>query len=195
MNLTALVAFIPLIVGILMAYHLVYKQQLPTKNLLQIVSYFLGVLVVFFGISLFITNFLAGWANELLETSATSAEWQEFLTTSGDIVRDAFGINDEPETAPVVIAPTVPPPVVIYPTTSPQTIIVLTPTPAPGGVAPGTGQSPPPSSGSTTYIVVAGDTLFEIAQRFGTTTGAIMAANGLTSELIYPGQVLIIPAG
>ncbi len=46
------------------------------------------------------------------------------------------------------------------------------------------------------YTVQPGDTLTRIATRFGTTVGAIVEANGLTNpNLIYVGQVLIIPAG
>jgi LysM repeat protein len=45
----------------------------------------------------------------------------------------------------------------------------------------------------TTYIVRWGDTLFSIAQKFGTTVDAIKAANGLTSDFIIVGQELIIP--
>ena len=45
----------------------------------------------------------------------------------------------------------------------------------------------------TTYTVRWGDTLFSIAQRFGTTVDAIKAANGLTSDFIIVGQELIIP--
>ncbi|MCP5099242.1 MAG: LysM peptidoglycan-binding domain-containing protein [Chloroflexi bacterium] len=45
----------------------------------------------------------------------------------------------------------------------------------------------------TTYIVVGGDTLFSISQRFGTTVDALRAANGLVGNAISPGQTLIIP--
>ena len=45
------------------------------------------------------------------------------------------------------------------------------------------------------YQVVRGDTLSRIAQRFGTTVQAIMAANGLATTRIYAGQWLTIPAG
>jgi LysM repeat protein len=44
-----------------------------------------------------------------------------------------------------------------------------------------------------TYTVRWGDTLFSIAQKFGTTVDAIKAANGLTSDFIIVGQELIIP--
>lgn len=43
------------------------------------------------------------------------------------------------------------------------------------------------------YTVVAGDTLFLLAQRFGTTINAIMQLNGLTSTNLSIGQVLKIP--
>ncbi len=43
------------------------------------------------------------------------------------------------------------------------------------------------------YTVRAGDSLWLISQRFGTTVDAIKSNNGLKSDLIYPGQVLYIP--
>lgn len=45
------------------------------------------------------------------------------------------------------------------------------------------------------YQVQWGDTLTKIAQRFGTTVQAIVAANGLPSTRIYAGQWLTIPTG
>jgi LysM repeat protein len=48
---------------------------------------------------------------------------------------------------------------------------------------------------SSSYEVQAGDTLFRIALRAGTTVQALMAANGLRSAHIYPGQTLVMPAG
>lgn len=43
------------------------------------------------------------------------------------------------------------------------------------------------------YRVRSGDTLNEIAQRFGVSVGDLRAANGITGNLIHPGQVLRIP--
>lgn len=71
-------------------------------------------------------------------------------------------------------------------TVEPSPSVVPTPTPV---VTP----TPAPAATPVTYIVQAGDTLNSIAARFGTTAQAIMAANGLTSDLIHPGQVLVIP--
>jgi N-acetylmuramoyl-L-alanine amidase len=45
-----------------------------------------------------------------------------------------------------------------------------------------------------TYTVVAGDTLWRLAQRFGTTVGAIKSLNNLTSDLLRIGQQLKIPS-
>jgi len=44
------------------------------------------------------------------------------------------------------------------------------------------------------YIVRAGDTLSQLAARFGTTVAAIMEANNLSNpDLIFVGQILMIP--
>ncbi len=44
-----------------------------------------------------------------------------------------------------------------------------------------------------TYTVQSGDTLYEIATRFGTTVSALKNANNLTSNMIRVGQVLNVP--
>lgn len=43
------------------------------------------------------------------------------------------------------------------------------------------------------YTVRSGDTLWVLAQRFGTTVAAIKSLNGLTSDVLSIGQVLLIP--
>ncbi|WP_428911893.1 LysM peptidoglycan-binding domain-containing protein [Niallia sp. Krafla_26] len=68
----------------------------------------------------------------------------------------------------------------IYRTTTP--VVTTSPTPAP---------TEPEQNG--TYTAVAGDSLFIIAQKFGTTIDAIRSLNGLTSDHIYIGQVLKVP--
>ena len=50
-----------------------------------------------------------------------------------------------------------------------------------------------PSSGYTEYTVRSGDTLWLIAQRYGTTVDEIKRLNGLTSNALSIGQVLKIP--
>jgi len=60
---------------------------------------------------------------------------------------------------------------------------------------------PPPyvaPEATTTYTVVAGDTISGIAQAHGVRTADVLAANGLTMESakrIRPGQTILIPAG
>jgi len=46
------------------------------------------------------------------------------------------------------------------------------------------------------YTVRSGDTVWDIAQRFGVSTAAVLAANGLTaSSIIHAGRTLLIPGG
>lgn len=64
---------------------------------------------------------------------------------------------------------------------------------------PGVTQPTPPSpaasySGAGTHTVASGDTLWGLARKYGTTVGAIQAANGLTSTNIRTGQTLTIPS-
>ncbi len=85
-------------------------------------------------------------------------------------------------TSTVVVAPTSVPTAVL-PTSVPVVPLVPVSTPTPSASAPGT------------YTVQWGDWLNKIAQQFGVSTQAIVDANpGLNPNLIYPGQVLKIPA-
>lgn len=54
------------------------------------------------------------------------------------------------------------------------------------------GSSRTPSYGAH-YVVKPGDTLYRIAVRYGVSVRRLMAANGLRSTLIVPGQNLAIP--
>lgn len=48
-----------------------------------------------------------------------------------------------------------------------------------------------------TYIVLSGDSLFTIAQKFNTTLSALISANPQIADpnMIYPGQTILIPSG
>lgn len=54
-------------------------------------------------------------------------------------------------------------------------------------------RSVPASRSARTYTVRPGDTLSELAQRFGTTVGELMRINGLRTWLIRAGETLLIP--
>ena len=61
---------------------------------------------------------------------------------------------------------------------------------APAAAAPAA-QAAPPAAGS--HAVVAGDTVYAIAKKYGTTTQVIFSLNGLdASSIIYPGQTLVV---
>ena len=63
--------------------------------------------------------------------------------------------------------------------------------------APGPSPDPSPGTGSGyfNYTVRSGDTLWLLANRYGTTVDAIRRLNGLTSDNLQIGQTLKIPAG
>ncbi len=52
------------------------------------------------------------------------------------------------------------------------------------------------ASGTTSYTVAAGDTLYSIARRFNTTVATLVSLNGLSNaNVLYVGQVLVLPGG
>jgi LysM repeat protein len=72
-------------------------------------------------------------------------------------------------------------------TPAPTATPTLAPTPAP------TAAVTPAPSARTSYKVKSGDTLYDIARAFDTTVAAIKQLNGLTSNTLHVGQVLLIP--
>ncbi|HLA16056.1 MAG TPA: LysM peptidoglycan-binding domain-containing protein, partial [Candidatus Limnocylindrales bacterium] len=112
--------------------------------------------------------------------------------------------RDEPLTGAVASST---PTLVPAPTRSPRPTPVPTPhasaTPEPTGTpaptpSPTVAPTPVPTptaapSARTSYRVKSGDTLYGIAGSFGTTVAAIKELNGLTSNTLHVGQVLLIP--
>ena len=187
MNLAALLQFLPLIIGAFLAYHLIFKQQLPTKSLGAIITYFLGIIIVFAAISWLIVGFLAGWATDLLQAGTSSTQWNQFVNQSEAVLDEALNSNDTSSNNPTTVN-----------NNSPSPAINVQPTPIPTippGVSAGPGENAVTGrTGSTYYTVQSGDTLSKIGERFGVHYQKIIDANGLTSWLIHEGDVLLIPA-
>ena len=115
-----------------------------------------------------------GWNGAMKRTSwwtgaAAPVDYGPCVTTENQTIKPYVGPNLTPCPKPEPV-PTSPTPT----------------TPAPTTPAPST---------ATTHTVAAGDTLWNIASRYGTTVTALRAANGLTSDSIRLGQVLTLPAG
>jgi LysM repeat protein len=182
MNLATLLAFAPLGIGLAWLGYLIFKKDLASKSLGNILTYFIGVIIIFIAVGWLIDFYVVSWANDRLQNANTNNELQQFINTSGNIIDSSFSGTGAGGGVP--LAPTAQ----IIP-------IVVTATPTVQGQ---TTLPPPdqarPEQQARTYVVVAGDNLFNIAQRFGTTVHAIKSANQLTYDTIYPGQVLIIPA-
>jgi LysM repeat protein len=53
--------------------------------------------------------------------------------------------------------------------------------------------SKPAATKTNSYTVAAGDSLWKISNKYGITVDSLKKANNLTGDIIYPGQVLIIP--
>jgi LysM repeat protein len=91
-----------------------------------------------------------------------------------------------------------PQPVVAVPKATPSPTV--TPTPMPTGTPtpiPSATPSPVPSPTPIIHVVQSGETIIYIASYYGTTSEAIMKANGLDetlARLLQPGQELLIPA-
>ena len=183
MNLAELLRFVPLLIGLALAWHLIFKKDLlANKSILGVLAYLVGIIIVLFAVSWLIRSLLPGWSLGLLNTGTTSPEWQQVIDTSGDIFDSAF---TDSGSAGVVVQPTA---VQVQVET-----VVITATPGPGeGFGTSDGNS---STGPAQYTVQAGDTLTRIAKQYGVTVNDIMRANNLMDpNYIQPGQVLNIPA-
>ena len=182
MNLAELLRFVPLLIGLALAWHLIFKKDLlANKSILGVLAYLVGIIIVLFAVSWLIRSLLPGWSLGLLNTGTTSAEWQRVIDTSSNIFDNAF---TDGGSAGVVVQPTV---VQVQVET-----IVITATPGPGV---GFGTNNGDGRGPTQYVVQAGDTLSKIARDYGVTVNDIMLANNImNANYIQPGQVLNIPA-
>lgn len=180
MEIGELAPLIPLIAALGWLGYLIFKKDLASRSLVSILTYFLGVVIIFFAVGWVIDFFLFDWANARLQNAEDNPEWRELVNTTDQILDRSFvdpGTEGNPSSVQVV-------PIVVTATPvygAPPVVITVVPNQA------------GPTSGRT-YTVARGDNLSKIAAYFGTSVQAIMVANNLTNpDLIYEGQVLIIP--
>lgn len=82
---------------------------------------------------------------------------------------------------------------VIYPGQTLRVSGAAAPAAAPAAAAPAPAPAPAAAAADASHVVVAGDTVFAIAKKYGTTTQTLFALNGLgPSSIIYPGQKLTV---
>lgn len=176
MDLLQLLRFLPLVIGGALIIFLLFRHDpFSDFSLGKLIVYFIGIILTLFFVGWLVDTFVFSWANQRLEAT-TEGSFDTFMNATEAILDASFDSSgSQPVPTPA--------------STQPPVIIVVTPT----GPQPPTTDIQPPEGGVIKYTVVAGDTLYNIASRFNTTVSEIMALNGLTTHLIYPGQVLLIP--
>ena len=188
-----LLAFAPVVAGLAWLAYLIFRKDLASQTIGRILSYFVGVIIIFFAVGWLIDTFLIAWVNERLQTTQQSTELQELNTTIEDIIEESFDDdgNSAVDTPPIQQDTQNPQP-------QPQPTIYYVPVPDDGNNgndnSGGFQQAPPITGGPAIYVVQSGDTLSKIASQFGVSVNDLMLVNGLTSTLIYEGQSLNIPA-
>jgi LysM repeat protein len=180
MNFGALVPLIPLAVGLAWLGYLIFRKDLASQSLVKILTYFLGVIIIFLAVGWLIDRFLISWANERLQNAEGNTEWVELVNTTENILDRSFvdpGTEGNPSSVQVV-------PIVVTATPyygAPPVVITTVPNQA------------SPYSGRT-HIVARGEVLSNIAAHYGVTLQALMVANNISNpDVIYEGQVLRIP--
>ena len=191
MNLANLLQFVPLVIGLSLAFYIIKQYTVDKFSIWQLLLYFLGIIVTFVFVGWFVDYYLIDWMNDRLAASNSPA-YVELESRTKQIVNDSFNSPPSSSTTNTTSSTVQQPPsntgggnttVIIVPTHTPQ---------AAGGGVPESGSAR--VTGATQYTVVAGDTLFGIAKRHNVTVNDLMVANGLTSHTIQPGQTLVIPA-
>lgn len=153
----------------------------PESNRLPLVLTGLGVL---FLAMLLLPNFASGGASTPT-TPITELPGEAVAPAGSEVTSDVAGAASDGTTASSSTTGTT--------TTGTQSTTGLQPANAPTSVPV---VSEPPVVEGETYVVVEGDTLWDIAALFGTTVDEIVAANGLSDpEDIAIGDELIIPYG
>lgn len=205
MNLAALLPLIPLILGLFWALWLFFRKDLLAKGPVQVIVYFVGVILALWIIGWLVDTFLPQWVAQRLLNAQRSRDIQVIQQVSRDILNEAIGAPSQPTIVVYTPAPPPAPAATPIPPTPPPA-----PTAAPIPPTPPAPVSPPPtaaplggsgipivpaqSAGEQVYIVRSGDTLFSIARRFGVSMAAIQQRNNIANPNdIKVGQQIIIP--
>jgi LysM repeat protein len=141
--------------------------------------------------------------------AADRRAWQAIPAIVLVVALAALGLSglgrDEPATGALPTSTPTAAPSRSSASSSPSRTPLDTPSPAPSGsptasATPGASLAPTPAPTTTpgptarsSYTVKRGDTLYGIALAFNTTVAAIKELNGLTSNTLHAGQVLLIP--
>ena len=198
MNLAALLPLLPLVLGLVWAIWLFFKKDMLAKGPVQVITYFIGVILALWIIGWIVDAFLPQWVAQRLLNARQSQDIRVIQQVSREILNEAVGGGPAPTV--VIYTPAPPPPVPTatpvppaptVPPAPPATPISPQPTPAQGAIP----VVPAQSAGEQVYTVRSGDTLYSIARRFGVTVQALQQRNGLADpNNIKVGQQLIIPA-
>ncbi len=192
MNLAALLPLLPVVLGLIWAIWLFFKKDLLAKGPVQVIVYFIGVILALWIIGWIVDTFLPQWVAQRLLNARQSSEIRVIQQVSRDILNEAVGAPAQPTVVVYTPAPPVPTPTPVPP--PPATPVSPQPTATPLGSS-GVPVIPAQSAGEQIYIVQSGDTLFSIARRFGVTVAAIQQRNNISDpNNIKVGQQLIIPS-
>lgn len=186
MNLLALLPLVPLILGLAWAIWLLFKKDILAQGPVQVVTYFIGVVLALWVIGWLVDAFLPQWVAQRLQVAQQSEDIQTIEQISREILMETAGTT--PPTPTVVLAPTPTPAPAPAPTVSP---LPSPPTPSDAGVSPAMDMQ----GGERVHTVASGENLYRISRQYGVSMQAIQERNNLSDpNHIYVGQQLIIPS-
>ena len=178
MNLSVLLIFIPLGIGVAWLFYLIFRANLATQPLGKIISYFLGVVIIILTVGWFMDNLVPTWVNDRLRNAQQSTDWQQVMGTTTDVLDQS--LSNGSGSISTIPAPTAVP------------VINATPVNT-GGETPVLADQMDNANGSVIHTVVEGDTLLGLTRQYNVTLDALRAANPGTTDFIYIGDQLTIP--